>query len=346
MRLEEGEGRATAVRLGAWYLERFGPWVTFDPGHVSSARVELDNIAGVIEGLGDIDQQTAQLLAVSIGYIRDISGEAVEGIAELESFLRRLTQPTAGRALLLATAARLRYRGGDREFGPLLDAAEALLVEAEPEPPWAEGLVAAMRAFWHSERGDHASAVRVAETIGGSQSAPVARARRYSALGIVKGAAGDAEGAFDAQRLGLAAEEELGAPIEIAIGHNNLAEYALQSGRVQDAAVHQLETLELAEQVGSVVLVAYSLVIASRLAGSAGDWPEAIRLHGAADRWLSESGNALHGRDAEASTALDAEGRRRLGQDYEPIRRSGDQLSLADAIDLARSRLRSAAAPE
>ncbi len=186
--LEEGEGRATAVRLGEWYLERFAPWVTFDLGLVSSARLELANITGLVAGLEDVDQQTAQLLAVSIAYVRDISGEVVEGIAELDGFLHRLTQPTVGRALLLSTAARLRYRGGDREFGPLLDEAEAILVEAGPEPPWAEGWVAAMRAFWYSERGDHASAVRVAETIGDSQSAPVARARRYNALGVVKGA--------------------------------------------------------------------------------------------------------------------------------------------------------------
>lgn len=91
------------------------------------------------------------------------------------------------------------------------------------------------------------------------------------------------------------------------------------------------------------VLVAFSLVVASRLAGNAGDWPDALRLHGAAERWLSESGNALHGLDAEMSAALDADGRHRLGQDYEPIRLSGDQLSLAEAIDLARRRLSSAA---
>ncbi|MDH3307233.1 MAG: adenylate/guanylate cyclase domain-containing protein, partial [Acidimicrobiia bacterium] len=97
--LEDGEGTATAGRLGEWYLARFGPWVVFDPGRVSSARVELDNIRGVVGALADADQQAAQLLAVSIAYLRDVSGEVVEGIAELEGFLHRLTQPTVARAI-------------------------------------------------------------------------------------------------------------------------------------------------------------------------------------------------------------------------------------------------------
>ncbi len=337
-RLDSDNRRAGVGALAAWYLDSYGPWTALEPEQLSDLRVELDNVDWIIEAVGETQPNTAQLLALPIAYLRDVSGELADGILQTDRYLRSLPHPSVERALLLGASARLRARRGDRDTGRLLDEAERLLAVHGPEPEWAAGTIAILRAYWLESAGRHTEALSVAESVGAPGSPLVAQARSWAAVGILRGSGGDDDGALEAHRRGLAIEEQLGGAIEVAVGHNNVAEYALRLGHVDSAASHQRRTLDLAEQIGSVSLVAFSLIIAARVSASRDDWPGTVLLHGAADRWLEESGTALFDADAAISNRLLDEARRRL-DDYEQVRARGWALELPQAVAAARTAL-------
>jgi hypothetical protein len=82
-------------------------------------------------------------------------------------------------------------------------------------------------------------------------------------------------------------------------------------------------------------MLAYSLVLAGRIAAAAGDWPTAVRLQARAGAMLDETGQRLYDDDLKANEQLLAAARSRLGDDFAVAFRSGLALDAPAAAALA-----------
>jgi hypothetical protein len=120
--------------------------------------------------------------------------------------------------------------------------------------------------------------------------------------------------------------EHLGYEGYVASAHGNLAEVALRLGDVAEAARHQQTCLRLALAQGLSALVAFSLIVAARVAGWQEDWATAVQLHVTAEMQLEEVGLVLYDDDRRESEELMENAREQLGEE-----------ELAIAIDLGRS---------
>ena len=75
----------------------------------------------------------------------------------------------------------------------------------------------------------------------------------------------------------------------IASASGNVAEVALRIGDRAMAARRQATTLRLGVEQGSTIMVAYSMVVAARLAAGAAAWADALRLGVLADIFIRSS---------------------------------------------------------
>jgi hypothetical protein len=130
------------------------------------------------------------------------------------------------------------------------------------------------------------------------------QARMRNLDGLVRFEAGDMPGAFDALSAELAIYEELGFEANIASAHGNLAELAMHLEQYVVAATHQEACLDLALEIGQPVMIAFSAIVAARLAARDGDWVLAVRLQASAERELAAASHTLYPADQAELDAL------------------------------------------
>jgi len=116
----------------------------------------------------------------------------------------------------------------------------------------------------------------------------------------------------------------------------NLAEVEMGLGHWAEAARHQRTCLEFALEIGAPFLVAFSLIIAARLAEIAGDLETAVALHGQADVLLEKTGFALYDSDRRVSDEMLKRAEERLGSDaFDAARATGRAMEVSAAAQRA-----------
>ncbi len=121
----------------------------------------------------------------------------------------------------------------------------------------------------------------------------------WNLLGIAQftaGELGESEAAF---RRELQAYTELELEPKVASANGNVAELALRQGDTSGAARYQLASLDAALVIGQPVMLAFSAVVAARLASLLDQWAMAVRLQSAAVAGLDAAGHRLYDTDAE-----------------------------------------------
>ncbi len=286
---DSGEATAVASRLATWFLEEAGPWGTLDRRWIGLVGVELDNLRAVVTMLGDNDVESAQQLAASIGQYHDASGSYRQGASELARYARTLTAATTSRIAMLNRLADLQLRFAD------LSRAETTIAEAErlrdevgAVPDWDDAGVDRARGDLQNRAGDRRAAEATARRALERNLSVRGRARMWNLVGLATVGEDDATAlaAFEEE---LRAYEELGHEVWIASASGNVAEVALRIGDRAMAARRQRTSLRLGVEQGSTIMVAYSMVVAARLAAGAAAWADALRLGVLADIFLRSS---------------------------------------------------------
>jgi hypothetical protein len=135
----------------------------------------------------------------------------------------------------------------------------------------------------------------------------------WNLLGLARSASQDLAGARHAFTEERNEHEASGHEALLAGAEGNLAEIALRLSDTAEAARHQRTCLELAIALGQPVMLAYSLIVAARLAATRDDWGTAARLQQKATAMLDETGWPLYDDDRQASEQLRSDAHAHLG---------------------------------
>ncbi len=339
-RLLDGAAETTdaAAQLGASLVERLGPWFPASRDWVGDVAVELDNLRALIPLLAVDHQELAQTLACTISRYHDASQTFREGIEEVAGYVHVLSIASPTRVSLLTSLADLHLRTGDTDAAKeLVEDADALR-EKHGAPRWDDVGVDRTRGEIARRSGDLEGAVEIARKGLERALSERGRPRMYNLLGTTSGALGDLETAYEAFGEELDLNRAIGYEWGAASALGNLAEVALRLGDAAAAARHQRACLDLAVAQGSTAMVAFSLIVAARLAGRREDWPTAARLHAQGETLLNRTGLALYDDDRRESDKLLASIRSEVGD--EPLEgwiEDGRGLEVPDAVDVARS---------
>jgi predicted ATPase/class 3 adenylate cyclase len=335
---ERGETEGVALAAARWLLHRVAPWLPIDRVWIGEMAAQLDNLRALIGPIASTDQELAQQIACSVGRYHDAVHSFREGIVTLDRNVTALPAPTATRVVLLADLGFLHLRVGEiSAAAEALEAAETSLRQAGRLPAWDDVAVERLRGELHNRRGDYQAGADTARRE--LERGPSVRGvgRMSNLLGLALLGLGDLDHAYRAFEGELEAYEREDLESYIASSHGNLAEVAMQQGRTAVAAGHQKVCLELGVAVGAPVMVAFSLIVAARLAAGERAWGLAVRLHTRAEAILGETGVAIYTDDAAISEAMLAEAARRLGRDaMRAEQAAGEGLELPEAIDHAR----------
>lgn len=334
---DRGEVESVAVRLARWYAETIGPECRHHRGWTSEAGVELDNVRALVPLVATSDPALAQQLAFTVGRHLEAVGSAQEGVVELRRHVDLLDAATPERISLLTTLADLHLRTGD------IPAAQTVLREAEALhrrvgrlPRWDDVALERTRGELAHRVGDHAANAAAARRALAGDISLRGRARMWSQLGIASFALGDVDAGAHAFEEELAAFEALGDELYAASAHGNLAEAALRRQDPATAARHQRACLELGLELGTPVMVAFSLIVAARLAAMGGRWDTATTLHRHAESILAMTGVVLYDDDRRLSDEMLASARAALGPSaFSAAQAAGESLELPAAAALA-----------
>jgi predicted ATPase len=333
---ETHEVAATAERMVRHYLERVGPWEIADRAWIGEVEVELDNIRTLIPLLPSDHQTLAQQLAVTIGHYHDNTNSYPAGVEELTRYTESLSQPAAERASLLATLADLHLRIGDTNSAETLVDEARQLRTAHGVPAWDDVGIERSSGEIARRSGDLEAAGAIARQTLDRPISERGMSRMYNLLGTTAAAMGDMEVAYQALAEELRLNTKLGYEGYITSAHGNLAEVAMRLGETGTAAHHQRACLQLATAQGFLPMVAFSLIVAARLAGIAEVWEIATRLQTKADALLEKIGLVLYEDDRREIDRLLDDARTALGAaEYLRISREGANLDTPTAIDLA-----------
>jgi tetratricopeptide (TPR) repeat protein len=214
----------------------------------------------------------------------------------------------------------------------LTDEAEALQGLSDP-PDWDDVAVERTRGEIARRAGHPKTAVAIAERALQHDLTDRGRSRMYNLLGSARAALDDLEAAYDACARELELGRALGDDSSVATALGNLAEIALRLGDFDDAARNQRACLDLAVARGSSTMVAFSLIVAARLAGVAHEWADAVRLQARAETLLEDIGLVLYDDDRREIEAMLVAARDELGTErYTAAYDDGCGLELAAAI--------------
>lgn len=308
-----GETTMVATHVADEFLERVGPWLSTDVRWVENVGVEVDNLRALLPLLPADQHERAQAIACSLARYHDASQSFREGIREVSRHVEALSQPSATRVALLTRLADLHLRTGDTDAAAALveQASEVQVTHGAPE--WDDAAVDRTRGEIARRRGDLQGAVTIAREALERDLSDRGRARMFNLLGTALGALGDLDGAWSALEQELELNRQAGYDAAVSASHGNLAETALRLGDLEQAAYHQARCLDLALVQGSTTMVAFSLIVASRLAGTLEQWEVAIRLHARAEVLLEETGLTLYADDQRESDRLLADAHEALG---------------------------------
>jgi predicted ATPase/class 3 adenylate cyclase len=338
---QAGETAEVATGLAAFYLDHLGPWLPPGQAWAGEVAAEVDNLRSLILLLPPDRQEAAQQIACTLGrYHNDAVHTFRDGIAEITRYVESLTEPTATRVSLLTTLAYLYLRADEVETaGRLVNDADTLrAVQGVPE--WDEVAVDRARGEIARRSGDLEAAVAIANEALLRPLTDRSRSRMYNLLGTTFGALGDLTSAEEAFTQELALSREVGYDGYIASALGNLAEVALRLGDFEAAARHQRACLDLAVALGSVTVLAFSMIVAARLSGHRRVWDTAVRLHARGERMLEEAGLVLYEDDRRQSDELLARAGEALGTEaFEDAAARGRSMGMAEGVELTRSQL-------
>jgi len=237
---------------------------------------------------------------------------------------------------LLATLAFLHLRLGDTESAARLVDEAAQVAEAYGLPAWDDASVERARGEVARREGRLQDAIDIAHAALQLDLSARGRSRMYNLWGTTAAAMGDMETAKMALARELELSVEVGYEGYIASAYGNLAEVSLRLGELSAAAHNQRQCLDLAVAQGSLPMVAFSLIVAARIAGARCAWEDAVRLHTKAEALLEEVGLVLYEDDRRESDRLLADARRALGDVvFESTVAQGLALATPGAVDEA-----------
>lgn len=330
---ETAETGKVAERVAEHLLERLGPWHPVDVLWRDGVDEEIDNLRAVIPILAEVEPETAQILACTIGRYHDASFSFFAGIEEVGRYVEALTEPNATRAALVATLAFLYLRTGDTASAARLVEDADRIRARHGLPAWDDACVDRARGEIARREGKLQEAVEIARHALERELSARGQSRMYNLWGTTAGAMGDMDTAKAALSRELELSIEVGYEGYIASAYGNLAEVSLRLGERTAAAHNQRRCLALAAAQGSLPMVAFSLIVAARLAGADGEWEAATRLHAKGEALLSEVGLALYDDDRRESDQLMAGALRTLGEEaFDDATRRGRGLTTPEAI--------------
>ena len=342
---ERAETGQVATRLAKHYLSKLGPWLPPDRSWAVGVVQEIENLRGLIPLLPTSEQEKSQQIACVLGkYQGDALHQYVEGIEELDRYVHQLDEPSPTRVSLLTTLAFLHLRGGDTDTATRLVQEAADLRKDVGVPDWDEVAVERARGEIARRSGDFEAAVEIAREALERTLTERGRARMYNLLGTSAGAMGDMDVAKDAFVEELALNQSLGDEAYVAASLGNLAEVAMRQGDFREAARYQADCFEQAVALGSVTVLAFSMITAGRLAGHLENWPVAVRLHSKGEQLLEETGLVLYDDDRSESDELLQSAHAELGAEHfaQEVAK-GSELDMDRAVDLTREQLAVAA---
>ena len=330
------ETASVARSVAAWYLARLGPGHAPDRAWISEVREELDNLRAVATVLAASDQPVAQELAWTVGRFHDAVQQFRTGILDTGRLVDELRAPSPARVALLTLLADLHLRVGEVEPARRLVAEADELRTAVGAASWDDVGVERTLGEIARRSGDLRGAVAIADqTLAGPVSAR-GRGRMANLRGIALLALGDRREAMASFMEELAAYEQLGFDAQVASANGNVAEVALQLGDLHVAAAHQRSCLLLAIATGQPLMVAYSLMVAARLAATQGHWHAAASFQATADDVLRSTGNELYDTDRAAVDELLDRARRELGPvAFKQATERGRSMALPEAAAAA-----------
>jgi predicted ATPase len=330
----------SARRLTEWYLDRLGPWLPFNAALTGLRAIELDNLRALIGLVADADPARAQTLAIAVAQFHKRHGTIAAGVPETRRYLSNLPAPTPERVGLLCELAGLLVSAGEAfEAEELVRQAAALRGEVGA-PRWDPAVCERMMALAKAVQGEQRVSCDIARCALAGDLDDRSRSSMLNSLAIAAAALADIETAYDAtdQALELAlrtADDEYAL-----VHHNTLAELSFRRGAFAEAAHHQQAALESASQMGDLGTVAFSMILAARLAAVRDDWIGATQLHAKADVLLDQIGLVMFDDDRRLSDELRADASTHLGPEtYTVEYRAGQGRSLADAIQLTTAAL-------
>jgi hypothetical protein len=238
---------------------------------------------------------------------------------------------------LLTTLADLYLRTADVDAARrCLRDAEAVQTSVGSLPSWDDVAIDRTGGDLACRAGDYGSAAAAARDALDGDLSLRGRARMWSQLGIASLGLHELDAAWDAFEQEAVAYRALGDEVFQATAEGNLAEIALRRGDVKAAARHQGECLTLALALGVPVIVAFSLIVAARIAADDERWDTAATLHAKAEAILDTTGLALYEEDRRLSDEMLASALAALGDNaFATASELGRALELVDASSLA-----------
>lgn len=348
-RLDEmGETAETAGRVAGWFGERVGPAQRHSGDWVSEVTVDVDNLRSLIPLLESSAPERAHELAYVIARYSDSVQAYYAGVEELTRHIDQAPTPTPARISLFTTLGDLNLRVGRVDAAArALAAAEALREQVGSVPEWDDVAIERTRGELAIRRGDNEAAIAAAHEVLATPISLWGRARMYSQLGIALLGAWNLDGAWDAFLKEYEAYTDLGGPVNAASSAGNLAEVALRRGDERAAAHYQRIALDLALQLGTPLMLGFSLIVAARIVAARGDWATAATLHRQADLILESTGLILYEDDQRLSDEMLKQAREALGPDgYAAAVASAEPLDVPAAAALADDVLSAAEAGE
>ena len=330
--------------LADWYLARVGPAQRFARQWSSEVQADLDNLRGIIGPLASVAPERAQELAYVIARHVDRAHSSRAAVDELTKHLQLLPEQTSTRISLLTTLADVNLHLRNVEAAErAVEAAEALYAAIGELPEWDDVAIVRTRGEIAVRRGDSDEAIAAARHALEGELSLRGRARMSSQLGIAAHEIGDLELAREAFQQEYESYRALGDEGTEASAAGNLAEVEMGLGHWAEAARHQRVCLEGALEIGAPLLVALSLVLAARLAETAGELVTAVTLHGHADVLLETTGFTMYDSDRRVSDEMLKRAEEQLGTDaFDEALAAGRALDVTEAAAIADDVLRAA----
>ena len=342
---DAGEAATVRCRLGEWYLHEL-PWA--DGGNRAwRARLSLEqatmrSMAQWLVEASDRDEGGDVDLGLALGRYSvelTLSSQSEAAVEFLLQLIDRVRRGSAALARLHATVAQSPRPTGQHGRGA---------GASRPGPPPhrrvrrrgpARTGTTARRASRNSACGWEPTrhcvqALEVARAELAQPLPPALRADALVQLGLVTQALGD-EHVENTLLEAIALAEQVDDHATLMFALNNLAEHEMRSGDVVAAARHQRDAMVLGAELGELLVTAFGLVLAARLAHALELDSVAVRVHSAADLLLDDCGYQLLPDDRELSDIALAGARLTLGDRYADEVTRGRALSLAEAVQTA-----------
>ena len=277
--------------------------------------IELANIRSLIARLTPHDQDVAQQLVCSLARYHHAIQTYRSGIEEVTRAVMSLDARTSTRVVMLTSLADLHLRCVETAKAADLLEQAASLADDVGAPEWNDAAVDRTRGEILLREGMHGEAILVADLALNRGLSLLGQARMRNLNGIARYEAGDFAAAFERCRASSRSTNNSGSrrtsPVRTATSPNSRC--TSMTSRV--AATHQQACLDLALEIGQPVLIAFSAIVAARLAARNGDWVLAVRLQSVAERELAAVSHTMYPADQAESAALRTSATAELGEE-------------------------------